>query len=326
MKKNSNKKINDPVFSGERELARWIVQTPLSVNDQDHKGDYIIDLVNKPVHLCKFYNDYRKKFPKEIYPTEFDITRTKEIGYPSSNSNKDINKFFKHPGYTRLSIIELKYFRRKLGKGGKIVSKPSRYNVGIEQCIGNLNFGIDIELWHFFDPNFSEDLMCIFKEQMQKDLSNYNLPIVYNTYRIKYGDKIRKFSLAELEQIWNNPRNPKSHEKHDNMKYIEEFIKKIIIDKSLFSWDDNERLIGFLKKRFGIEWAENANAEKTVDGKTLRLYFENHRISLKLNDGITKVDLKIDDDRTYEFIAKKEYGRIRIYDKKNAAHQDNRQQ
>jgi len=316
MKKNSNIKINDPVFSGEREVARWIAQTPLSIHNQDHKGGYIIDLVNKPVHLGKFYDDYRKKFPKEIYPTEFDIIRTKEIGYPISYSNKDINRFFGHLGYTRLSFIELKYFRRKLGKGGKIVSKPSRYNVGIEQCIGNLNFGFDVELWHFFDPNFSEDLMKIFKEQMQKDLINYNLPIVYNTYRIKDGDKIRKFSLAELEPIWNNPRNPKSYEKDDRMEYIEEFIKKIMIDKSLFSWDDNERLIGFLKKRFDIEWAENAKAETTDDGKTLRLYFENHLISLKLNDDITKVDLKIDDGRTYEFIAKTENGKLNIYDKK----------
>lgn len=227
--KNSNKKIKDPVFSGEKKLARWIAQTPLSIDDKDHKGNYVIDLVNKPVHLDKFMNDYKKRFPCEIYPTEFDLIFTGGINYPI----KDPINLFESPGDTLLTVVELKYFRRRINKKGEIVSKPSRYNEGIEQSIANINFGFDrVELWHFFDPNFPEDLINIFEEQMQKDLLNYNLPIMYNIYRIEYGDKEKEFSLGKLKVVHNNPINPKSYKKDEKMKCIEKFISEIRIDKN----------------------------------------------------------------------------------------------
>ncbi len=86
----------------------------------------------------------------------------------------------------------------------------------------------------------------------------------------------------------------------------------------LFRWDDipgndNGRLIGFLKKRFGIEWVENAKIEKIDDGKTIRLSFENNFLSLKLSDDKTKVRLKIDDGRADKFITKTENGKLNIY-------------
>jgi len=87
----------------------------------------------------------------------------------------------------------------------------------------------------------------------------------------------------------------------------------------LFSWNDipgndNKRLIGFLKKRFDIEWADNAKIKKNDDGKTIRLSFENNFLSLKLNDDEIKVILKIDDVRTDEFIAKTEKDKLNIYE------------
>ncbi len=223
--KNSNKKIKDPVFSDERELARWIAQTPLSIEDKDHKGNYVIDLVNKPVHVGKFINDYKKRFPCEIYPTEFDLISTGGINYPIKDH------FFESPGDTLLTVVELKYFRRRINKEGEIESEPSRYNEGIEQSIANINFGFYIvQLWHFFDPNFPEDLINIFTEQMQKDLKNYNLPIIYNIYRIEYGDKEKKFYDGKLKPVYNNPINPKSYKKDEKMKCIEKFISEIRID------------------------------------------------------------------------------------------------
>jgi len=86
----------------------------------------------------------------------------------------------------------------------------------------------------------------------------------------------------------------------------------------LFSWNDipgkdNNRLIGFLKKRFDIEWVDNAKIKKIDDDNTIRLYFKNNFLTLKLNDDETKVILKIDDVRTDEFIAKTEKDKLNIY-------------
>jgi len=48
--------------------------------------------------------------------------------------------------------------------------------------------------------------------------------------------------------------------------------------------NDNVKLIKFLKKRFGIEWAEIAKIEKIDDDKTIKISNENNTLSLKLND------------------------------------------
>ncbi len=236
---NSNEKINDPVFSDERALARWIARSRLSVGDHDHEGNPVLDLVNKPIHLHKFYNDYKKKFPNEIYPTEFDIIITGGISYP----NKDKNKFFEYDGYTDLYVVELKYFRQKLNKKGKKVSKPSRYNEGIQQCIANLNFGFEeVHLWHFFDPNFPKEKIEIFKEQMTKDLGNLQirikgdkqipLPISYSIYRIEDEGNKKNFDKTKLESLNGWIKNPLSSEKAQNMEFIHEYIMKIRKNKS----------------------------------------------------------------------------------------------
>jgi hypothetical protein len=88
---------------------------------------------------------------------------------------------------------------------------------------------------------------------------------------------------------------------------------------NLFSWDhipgnDNEKLINFLKDRFGINWAETANIEKIDNDKTISLNLESKFIFLKLNDDQTKASLIIDDVRTEEFVAKMENGKLKIYD------------
>ena len=90
-------------------------------------------------------------------------------------------------------------------------------------------------------------------------------------------------------------------------------------DWYLFSWDnipgnDNERLIRFLKTRFGIEWAETAKIEKIDNDRTIKLSFENNSLSLRLNNEKTKMNLEIDNDRTDEFIVHTENGKLNIYD------------
>jgi hypothetical protein len=91
-----------------------------------------------------------------------------------------------------------------------------------------------------------------------------------------------------------------------------------IYDSYLFSWDnipgnDNERLIIFLKTRFGIEWAETAKIEKIDNDRTIRLSFENNSLYLRLNNEKTKINLEIDNGRMDEFIVNTENGKLNIY-------------
>ena len=86
----------------------------------------------------------------------------------------------------------------------------------------------------------------------------------------------------------------------------------------LFSWDeisgnDNGKLIEFLKQKFGIDWVKTAEIEKIDNDNTIKVSTEINHLSLSLNDEKTKVYLKIDDDRTYEFIAKTKNGKLNIY-------------
>lgn len=96
---------------------------------------------------------------------------------------------------------------------------------------------------------------------------------------------------------------------------LAEHLKKI---SQSFSWDevpgnDSGRLVEFLKQKFGISWVETAKIEKIDDGRTIRVTDGKNYLSLGLNNEKTKVNLKIDDDRSAEFIAKSENGKLNIY-------------
>jgi hypothetical protein len=121
--------------------------------------------------------------------------------------------------------------------------------------------------------------------------------------------------LRFYEGYWNFPlgRYFKAIGKKRHQKHLQQ-----LTEKYLFSWNeipgnDNKRLIGFLKKRFDIVWADNAEIEKIENGRTIRIYFENNYLTLELNDGETKAILKIGNVRTDEFIAKKENDKLNIY-------------
>lgn len=86
----------------------------------------------------------------------------------------------------------------------------------------------------------------------------------------------------------------------------------------VFIWDDipgkdNGKLIEFLKIRFGIDWIENAKIEKIDEGKTIRVYFKNNFLSLTLNEWKNRVNIKIDDGRTDEIVARTVNGKLYIY-------------
>ncbi|MCX9010376.1 MAG: hypothetical protein OIN66_04555 [Candidatus Methanoperedens sp.] len=89
----------------------------------------------------------------------------------------------------------------------------------------------------------------------------------------------------------------------------------------MFSWDevpgnDSERLIKFLKQEFGISWVETAKIEKIDNGRNIRVTTEKNYLSLGLNNEKTKINLKIDDGISAEFIVKNENGKLNIYENK----------
>ena len=96
--------------------------------------------------------------------------------------------------------------------------------------------------------------------------------------------------------------------------------KKEDKNKYLFRWDeipgdDDARLIEFLNRHFAIELEINAEFNKK-DDDTINVSTGENFVSLSLNDEKTKVYLKIDEVRKYEFIAKKEKSNINIYKNK----------
>lgn len=82
------------------------------------------------------------------------------------------------------------------------------------------------------------------------------------------------------------------------------------------------KLYYFIIRNFGIgktlseksDWLGEIKIEK-IDDKTIKVTTEKNFLSLRLNDEKTKVNLKVDDGRTDEFIAKTEKGYLNIYRK-----------
>ena len=95
------------------------------------------------------------------------------------------------------------------------------------------------------------------------------------------------------------------------------------LPQSMFCWEnnlenDNERFLEYLQKNYGIDWIKTAKIEKIDDGKTLRIFTEKKFISLKLNNDKTRLIVKIDDSRTYEFKIEVENGKLNIYMSQNS--------
>ncbi|MFZ3168848.1 MAG: tetratricopeptide repeat protein [Candidatus Methanoperedens sp.] len=93
------------------------------------------------------------------------------------------------------------------------------------------------------------------------------------------------------------------------------------INNFLFSWDeiprnDSVRLIEFLKQKYSIDWVKTAKIEKIDNDKTIKVSVGKYYLSLSLNNEKSKVNLRIDDGITDDFIAMKENGTLNIYKNK----------
>ncbi len=136
----------------------------------------------------------------------------------------------------------------------------------------------------------------------QPPLKHFNTKIISEDA----GDVIKKSyrQQFEVEEFW--------HIKSENGRW-----KLYSKPEYLFCWNDvpgkdNDRLMEFLKKRFGVDWVEKASV-KSDDSNTINLTFKDNSLILKHNKEETKITLQIDDGRTDEFIMKLENGRLNIY-------------
>lgn len=86
----------------------------------------------------------------------------------------------------------------------------------------------------------------------------------------------------------------------------------VLQSNKLFSWDkipgdDNQKLIEFLIKEFGVCWTKNAEIEKNETGTVVKVFTKENILSLELNDKETEVLLKIDNVRKRSLRAKIRY-------------------
>ncbi len=127
---------------------------------------------------------------------------------------------------------------------------------------------------------------------------------------------IRKSQTLPLDILYAEPNIDK-----ETLKELARRVRKLRGRSSidyLFCWDDiagndNNRLIGFLKGKFNIGWKNTIKIEKLDGDETIRVYFDDNYIYLRLNDKRTKVDLEIADGRTKQLFVKHENNNLRIY-------------
>ncbi|MCZ7356796.1 MAG: EMC3/TMCO1 family protein [Candidatus Methanoperedens sp.] len=91
-----------------------------------------------------------------------------------------------------------------------------------------------------------------------------------------------------------------------------------VITPEYFSWNDipindSSKLITFLEKTQSVEWVKNATIEKSSDGGVITVSDPKNLLSLSLNEEKTKVLLKTEGDKTQEFNATTENGKLNIY-------------
>jgi len=144
--------------------------------------------------------------------------------------------------------------------------------------------------------------MAIPKFEMKYDYKEY----------LKDGDvdiKLRKV-FEEQQPLTDTARIFKKDEKHWHLiNYKEDYL--FSLDE--ISGNDSEKLIEFLKQKFGIDWVKKAKIEKIDYCKTIRVTAGKNFLSLRLNNEGTKKNKEIDDGRIDELIVKKDNGRLNIY-------------
>jgi hypothetical protein len=162
------------------------------------------------------------------------------------------------------------------------------------------------------EPRLFDTFYIASREAFSK--KNANITI---TFRRKVGSSIidPKANSVELSfEYWNG----KLWRDLDCDNAINNLALNNLISNYVFSWDeipgkDNERLLEFLTRKFGVDWVKTAKLDKIDIDKTIKVCTEKNSISLKLNDKRTEVILEIDGVGTDKFTAKMETDKLNIY-------------
>lgn len=90
---------------------------------------------------------------------------------------------------------------------------------------------------------------------------------------------------------------------------------------SVFCWDDIPkknfgRLERYLKRKYDIKWVDKSKIKK-IDERTIKVSTKKNSLLLTLNEDKTKVNLIIDDNRTFELNARMENDKLHIYTSEN---------
>jgi len=342
------------IFNEEKELVKQKYlpneKEELIISKRHELEKSFFDEIKKPILNCNYpartiwFNAW--KYDKEDVLWRALLIRILEELKVKTNGKETT----KHPPEPLFNILKLQYSRIKRFLGRKfnsMINNPQFYVDDLK------NPYLAIKLWDpenllsnylkEHSPSLKETLKNYNSFESLHDELNIKLEkeinklieipwFKWDKFPGKDGELLTNYLKKEFNIDW--VVNAKI-EKIDNGNTIKILTEKIfltftidnektkiileIYNGYLFSWDDipgndNEILIEFLKKRFGIDWVKTAKIEKIDKGKTIRLSFKNNFLSLKLNDEKTKLILKIDDVRTDEFIVKQENSKLNIYD------------
>ena len=117
--------------------------------------------------------------------------------------------------------------------------------------------------------------------------------------------KIRKYKIISGLKTINDNQPIKMQSPPINFSY-------------LFSWDDvpgndSMRILKYMRDNLKIDWAENAEIKKSDNSEAITLTKGENSLIFKLNKEENKVNLEISGGETYEYILKKEKGKLNIY-------------
>ena len=141
-------------------------------------------------------------------------------------------------------------------------------------------------------------------------------PFTSTKTSLLFAQKKNKTEVENWNTLWT-----KCSKKWGFLKTRCEALIIVYLDeKYLFSWDDvtgndTDSFLEYLKKKFNIDWTKKAKIEKIDDIGTINVSTEKNSLSLILNNEKTKVNLKIDDGRTFELMVRTENCKLNIYDK-----------
>jgi hypothetical protein len=182
-----------------------------------------------------------------------------------------------------------------------------------------------------FNPKDLKKICAEIKGYQQEDLitseeaSKLKIDILKEVLLKKYGSDIDKIDLLKLDYSAKSPRYQifisYSHD-DEKWKNILEQMLDCLGGEYLFNWnnipgDDSDKLIYYLKKNIGIDWANAELIKISEDKKIIEISNNNQFLSFKLTDEKTRAILNTSFGRTNEFNVKSENNKLKIYDVKN---------